>query len=196
MCPLPSAGTLAAMNTRSRVLAVGTVAGAALLAAACGGSSTSPASTSAAASSPSGVAFAQCMRTHGIPDYPAPQSNGQMQKIASGQQVGVSDSVLKSAETACQALWPYQGLTQAQGRQELADAVMFAQCMRAHGLPKFPDPSTDPASGRAEFVISVSRDGFNPQSPQVLAKARTCEQGLPASVLPGSPDGVEETTTP
>jgi hypothetical protein len=50
--------------------------------------------------------------------------------------------------------------------------------MRSHGVPTLPDPvATD---GRVEFVISVSRDGFDPHSPQILAKARACQHVLPA----------------
>jgi hypothetical protein len=31
-----------------------------------------------------------------------------------------------------------------------------------------------------EFVLRASQDGFDPHSPQVLAKARECEHVLPA----------------
>ena len=124
------------------------------------------------------VAYTQCMRSHGVPDYPGPDSSGQMPKITSGQQVGVSDSRLTAAQGACQDLWPYQAPTQAQQRQELADDLKFAQCMRSHGLPNFPDPTN--SDGRVEFVISVSRDGFDPHSPQILAKAHACQYVLPA----------------
>jgi hypothetical protein len=44
-----------------------------------------------------------------------------------------------------------------------------------------PDPII--SDGRVVFVISVSRDGFDPHSPQILAKARECQHVLP----PGSP---------
>lgn len=192
MCQGRPAGTLSSMNTHpafsalnptARVAAIAAAAGLALLAAACGSGSASTASADAAASGPSGSAFTQCMRTHGVPDYPAPQSNGQLPKIASGQQVGVSDSALRSAQTACQSLWPYQALTPAQRRQQLSEYVTFARCMRASGYPDFPDPVS--SGGQVMFTISVSRDGFDPHSPQVLAKARACMRVLPAgSQLP------------
>lgn len=157
----------------------------ALLAAACGGSSSSAGSGAApnagrSTASASAVAWIQCVRSHGVPDFPGPDSRGYIPKIVSGQGVGVSDSRLNAARGACQALWPYQAPTQAQQHQQLADDLKFAQCMRSHGLPDFPDPTTDPKSGRVEFVLSVSRDGFNPHSPQILAKAHACERVLPA----------------
>jgi hypothetical protein len=158
------------------------MAAAALLAAACSGS---PSSTGSGGSPNAGgsttsqlVAYTQCMRSHGVPDYPGPTSGGQMPKITSGQQVGVSDSRLTAAQGACQDLWPYQAPTQAQQRQQLTGDVKFAQCMRSHGLPDFPDPTN--SDGHVEFVISVSRDGFNPHSPQILAKAHECQHVLPA----------------
>ncbi len=168
---------------RARGAAVITVmAAAALLAAACSGS---PSSTGSGGSPNAGgsatsqlVAYTQCMRSHGVPDYPGPDSSGQMPKITSGQQVGVSDSRLTAAQGACQDLWPYQAPTQAQQRQQLTDDVKFAQCMRSHGVPNFPDPTS--SDGRVEFVISVSRDGFDPHSPQIIAKAHECQYVLPA----------------
>jgi hypothetical protein len=117
-----------------------------------------------------------------VPNFPEPE-NGNIRKIISGQQVGVTDAQLQAATTACQALWPYQAPTQAQEEQDLVNNLKFARCMRSSGLQNFPDPSTDPKSGQARFVFSLSRDGFNPQSPQVLAKAHACLKVLP----PGSP---------
>jgi hypothetical protein len=176
----PPAATLAAMNRQSsRPAAVIVTAAAALLAAACG-SSAAP-TGSAAAPSPGStaaeaVAYAQCMRTHGVPEYPAP-ANGQMQKITSGQQVGVSDATLGTARNACESLWPYQALTPAQQQQELTEDLKFAQCMRSHGLPAFPDPVA--TNGQVEFVISTSKTGINPHSPQILAKVQQCMRVLP-----------------
>ena len=176
---------------------------AALLAAACSASpssrgSGSPANTGASATSASAVRYTTCIRSHGVPDYPDPDGSGQLPKItpANEAQLGVSQSRFNAAQTACQHLWPYQGPTQEQERQELTDALRFARCMRAHGVPGFPDPTTNSDSGRVEFVISSSQDGFDPQSPQILAKVRVCERGLPAYALPGSPDGLEVTTSP
>lgn len=48
------------------------------------------------------------MRARGVPDYPDPDSSGQLPKITSGQQVGVSDPRLNAALAACQHSWPYQ----------------------------------------------------------------------------------------
>jgi len=140
------------------------------------------------------------MRSHGVPDYPYPNSSGQLPKItpANEAQLGVSESRFQTAQTSCQALWPYQGPTPAQQRQELAGALTFARCMRAHGVPNWPDPRTDPDSGLVVFVVSSSQVGFDLHSPppQILAKAHACEHGLPAFMLPNSPNGVQVQDSP
>jgi hypothetical protein len=120
------------------------------------------------------------MRSHGIPNFPDPDSSGQIPKEEI-LQLRVSASVLQTAQGACQRLWPYQAPTQAQLQQQLTDDLRFARCMRSHGVPNLPDPII--SDGRVVFVISVSRDGFDPHSPQILAKARECQHVLP----PGSP---------
>jgi hypothetical protein len=117
------------------------------------------------------------MRSHGVADFPDPDSGGQIQKITNpAQQLGVSDSRFNAASAACQALWPYQLPTQAQQRQQLSNDLKLARCMRSHGVPSFPDPTVGPA-GQAVFVIS-SQAGFNPYSAPIKAKAVTCERAL------------------
>jgi len=163
------------------------MAAAGLLATACGGGPSSTQSggspnaggsnAGAAGSSTSAVAYSRCVRAHGIPNFPDPDSSGVIPKQEI-RQLNVSDSLLESATSACENLNPNQPPSAAQQRQQLADDVKFAQCMRAHGLPKFPDPTND--NGRVEFAISVSQDGFDPHSPQVLAKAHACQYTLPA----------------
>jgi len=168
---------------RARAAAVITVIAAApLLAVACGGSPSSTGSggssnAGGSANSRSAVNASRCIRSHGVPNFPDPDSSGQIPKETS-QQLGVSDSMLRAAQRACQDLWPYQAPSQVQQRQQLTDDLKFAQCMRSHGVPNFPDPTN--SDGRVEFVISVSRDGFDPHSPQILARARGCEHVLPA----------------
>jgi hypothetical protein len=156
--------------------AIVATAGLALLAAACSTGSGGSPNAGRSASSPSAVAWSRCVRSHGIPDFPDPGSSGQIPK-ETGQQLGVSDSVLRAATRACADLNP-NNPSQAQQGQQLTGDLKFARCMRSHGVPNFPDPTS--SGGRVEFVISVSRDGFDPHSPQIQAKARECEHVLPA----------------
>jgi hypothetical protein len=120
------------------------------------------------------------VRSHGIPNFPDPDSSGQIPK-ETARQLGVSDSVLASATYACRNLNPANKavvLSPAQQRQVLSNGLKVARCMRAHGVPKFPDPTMGPDG--PSFVVSISRDNFSPSSPQILAKGRACIRELPA----------------
>jgi len=179
---------------RPGVLAV--TVGLLLLTAACGSgpSSSSPSSTggtsSANSTSSSGaggvsaayvsdkLGFARCLRAHGVPNYPDPNASGQ-------EPPGAKQLIFtprgQAAVGACNS-WGNRIHNDVAGQNQavMGEYVRFARCMRAHGLPSFPDPAY--AEGRVEFVLRASQDGFDPHSPQVLAKAHQCESVLP----PGS----------
>jgi hypothetical protein len=142
------------------------------------------------------------MRTHRVPNYPDPDSTGQLPK-SDARHLGVSSSQLRAAEQACQHLLPNGGgainadsvqqcleasdCPQALVKQVLDQERSFAGCMRSHGVPNWPDPSID-SQGRPVFAISVSKLGFDPYSPQVWAKGNVCSHLMPA--LPGLPAAV------
>ncbi len=139
-----------------------------LLAAACGGrpSSTGSASSSNAGgstNSPSAVGYSRCMRPHGVPNFPDPDSSGQLPK-ADAQALGVSSSRLQAAQRACQHMYPNNGgalsaslqqceetgdCPQAMVRQVLNGMQAFARCMRSRGVPDWPTPP--PIPGGALF---------------------------------------------
>jgi len=64
--------------------------------------------------------------------------------------------------------------------QDQTDYLKAAQCMRAHGVPEFPDPVF--ANGGVHFTAPA---GLDTHSPQVLRAEATCRrlipQGLPYS---------------
>lgn len=132
------------------------VGGMAVLAAGCGGGSR-PAPTPANAA----VAFAQCMRSNGVSKYPDPDNFGHLVK-QSLQQLGVQSSQFQSAQSACMHLLPNGGQTQSQSqRQQVRDlSLRFSQCVRAHGVPNFPDPGSD---GRIPDPASAGIDQGSPK---------------------------------
>lgn len=169
-----------ARRARTAAAIIATV-GFALVAAACGGSTFAGSGGSAKAVGTAGVspalAFTRCVRTHGVPDYPDPDSSGEIAK-ESPQQLGVSDSQYQAAQSACQHLLPNGGQpTSAQPMADQRNAVRFAGCMRTHGVPDWPDPIND--GGRIRFdVFDGSVPGLDPNSPQVMAAVRKCQSLL------------------
>ena len=150
------------------------------------GSSGSPAA-GRSANSPSAVAYAHCVRSHGVPNYPDPGNGGALPKT-SPQHLGVSSSQLQAAQRACQRLLPstasFHQQTQqcmltgdcppALVRQILTAELRLARCMRAHGVPNWPDPTID-SEGRPAF--NVSARGIDPHhSPYINSKIGVCEQ--------------------
>ena len=178
-CPGRGLGHQSPRLRRAPVAAVITVMAGVALLAACSSSPSSLGAGGPPHSGGSGVAYSQCVRSHGIPNFPDPDSSGQIPK-ETGQQLGVSDSVLAAATQACSRLNPANLLllNPAQQRQAMSDGLKIAQCLRAHGVPKFPDPTMGPDGPR--WVISISRDNFDPHSPQFMAKGRACLHELPA----------------
>ena len=176
---------------RIPVLRVIAAAGLAALAAACGGSpgshvaqlgstiaqSSSSSSTSASSAQGNGaIAFARCMRSHGVPNYPDPTRSGLVKE--SLQQLGVSGSRFQSAQTVCRRLLPNggSGPTPAQVQQVKAQGLRFSQCVRAHGVPNFPDPGS---SGRIPDPASV---GIDQGSPKFEAANQVCRKYRPPYV--------------
>jgi hypothetical protein len=184
--------TLAPARIAAAIIAAANLA---LLAAAC--SSGSPSSTGSSdppdaggSAPPSAVAFASCMRSHGVPNFPDPSGSGALPKT-SPQHLHVSSSRFQTAQRACRHLLPSTvnnsslqqcetaGIcSRAETQLMLNGGLRFAGCMRSHGVPKWPDPTAD-SQGRVAFAISVSRDGFDPHSPRIEAKVTDCGHLMP-----------------
>jgi hypothetical protein len=176
--------------------AAATIATAALaLLAACSGSPSSPTGSggspnaAGSSSSPSVLAYSQCVRTHGVPNFPDPTSSGEVPK-GSAQQFGVSDTRYQAAQTACQHLLPAgpnQQLPAAEVQQVLAGMRTFAHCMRSHGVPNWPDPSTQ---SNGQPVFDISSHGIThaqSHSPQVQTAMTECHHRLPSALGIGDP---------
>jgi hypothetical protein len=123
------------------------------------------------------------MRSHGVSNFPDPTSDGQINvQFASGGKDGapVSSGIDRmsphyiSANQTCRPLLPGGVPTPAQNEQALGKALKFAQCMRSHGVPNFPDPNpTNP--GVVHLV------GVDPGSPQFQSAQKSCESLLPGT---------------
>jgi hypothetical protein len=81
------------------------------------------------------VKFAECIRAHGVRDFPDPDAKNQFQ-----YGVSVSPAVWKQATTACKDLQPPGTLSSKRTPKQQSASLRFAQCIRDHGVKDFPDP--------------------------------------------------------
>jgi hypothetical protein len=122
--------------------------------------------------------FAQCMRSHGVIDFPSPSSNGTI--VVSGT---VSQSPqYPAADHRCRKLLPNGGIpTAAQQAQSLAQLPKVSVCMRAHGISDFPDPTSN---GIQIPVRAGMPSDLDPDNPRFQAAEKACQR-----FQPGQPAG-------
>jgi hypothetical protein len=156
--------------------------------AGCSGGSTAPtaASQSTATAAPAGgsgssgatalaqaVAYSQCIRSHGVPNFPDPvqtPSGGYGYRTAG---IDPNSAAFQGALQACQALpspWHSTGQQPSPAQQQAW--LNWARCIRAHGLPDFPDPTF---SGR-----EVHDSGMGSSSSQLQQAMDACKSQMPS----------------
>jgi hypothetical protein len=164
------------------------------LATACGGSPTSagiarmgavqapttlpaiPSGTSVSGLQSAQLAFAHCMRSHGVPDYPDPNGKGSpaAAKAEAQGELDPSSPQFQAGLKACRGLLPSGGsATPAQQAAVSAQALKFAQCMRSHGVPSFPDPGTGPRGG---YFIEGATGPLSPSNPLFVKAQAGCKK--------------------
>lgn len=156
----------------------GTLMGIAVLAAGC--SDGPPASSSSGTGQTPylrALAYTRCMRAHGDPGFPVPNSQGLFPHPAGTQ--------YQPASRACRDLLPSQRLTAAQKQEHVKQALKFSACMRSHGITDFPDPTI--VQGGTAVGLNPPR-GMDQNSPQFHIAVHACRQFEPgmAGLLTGS----------
>jgi hypothetical protein len=162
--------------TPSRIPLAAAAIAAATAIAACGSSSVGSSST---AGNPSqaqiqqanhdAVAFADCMRSHGVADFPDPTTSPHAFKDA----LETKSPAFSSAETACHHLLPNHGQHSQNtppSHAQLTAELAFARCLRGHGFPSFPDPSS---TGELSHEM-LAAAGINIHQPAVVQAADAC----------------------
>jgi len=125
--------------------------------AGCGGGSSGGAAQDASVSSKQQgaaqlVRYSQCMRAHGVTNFPDPTSSGGLTLDKST----IESPQYQTASQACRSLAPAGSQNATVSLHEQAQALRFARCMRAHRVSNFPDPSTSGSGGPVGFAISQS----------------------------------------
>jgi hypothetical protein len=154
------------------------------LAAGCGGSNKPGAAGSTGGSFAQFVAYARCMRSHGIPDFPDPSTSPRggvafQINAGPGSDLDKHNPTFVTAEQDCRSLLPGGGQSPPPpSSQKLAAEVRWARCLRAHGLPGFPDPNSQGAFDSSKFDES---------SPAFQHANTACESAQPAGPTPVVP---------
>jgi hypothetical protein len=148
---------------------------------------TSSAGTSSKATSSlanQAVAYAGCMRTHGVPNFPDPKVSSRGNENSVKVAVPASEANnphFQSAQQACRKLLPGgEPGSHPISPQEQAQYLRLAACIRSHGVPSFPDPRF------SEGGVHLPKGSVNPRSPQVHAAEQACRLLIPASVRGGA----------
>jgi hypothetical protein len=138
------------------------------------------ASSSPGAPRASMLAYARCMRAHGLTDFPDPGANGNLQLNADqGSNLDPNSVAFKAADAACKSLLP---APQAAPGGAKAQNLRYARCMRAHGISDFPDPKPD---GTLQIQSSPGSD-LDPNNPQYKAANDACKKYQPNGGAGGS----------
>jgi hypothetical protein len=115
--------------------------------------------------------FTQCMREQGV-DMPDPE------KGEFGQDVGgVSKEKMNAATEACRQYLPTDEELSQPSAEDVETLRKFAQCIREHGVPNFPDPGPDGG-------LNIGGTGIDPKDPKVKAAEEACKDLRPKR--PGS----------
>lgn len=114
--------------------------------------------------------YSRCMRSHGIPNFPDPSSNGNL--IIRG----VSRPEMQQANRFCGYLLPGLAHSPSQIVLERAEpeALKYSRCMRTHGLPAFPDPTI------SRGAISFAPTG--PDTARYNSANKACQSLMPRNV--------------
>jgi hypothetical protein len=139
----------------------------------------------------SNLAYSKCMRHNGLPTFPVPNAQGQLEAQGGpGSGVDPESPVFQHASKVCQEYVP-QGapFSPAYQSKMVAQALKFSKCMRGHGLPNFPDPDVGRSPSGIGIAIRLGGpgSGVNPQSPTFQAAQKACQKLLLGKPTPNQP---------
>jgi hypothetical protein len=135
--------------------------------------------------------YAACMRSHGISDFPDPDSQGEFALTAGpGSDLSPSDPKFVTAETTCESLLPSEG-SQVQKEEDYAAELKYSHCMQGRGvdIPDPEPPGSGAGTGSNSSNSGTNGSNVNPNSPQYIAANKACQHYLPSGNRPSTSNG-------
>ena len=136
-----------------RSLAVVVIIACATAIAACGSAGGAPSRSGSGGGS--FLAYAECMRSNGVPNFPDPGGGGGGIEL-DGTNLNPASPAFKAAQVICKQKLPGGGppsANPAETASRKAQLLAIAECMRAHGVSNFPDPTTVRPTSVAGYAI-------------------------------------------
>ncbi len=137
--------------------------------------------TSAGKSSKSGsagtgfLAFSECMRSHGVPNFPDPGARGAVNLPQGSNPFSPS---FKAAQAQCRNLLPGGGPPSGVSEQQKERMLRTSQCIRGHAVTGFPDPTTTPPTNPQNYSLVEGIGG--PSGGLFLLVPKTIDVNSPA----------------
>jgi hypothetical protein len=134
---------------------------------ACGGPAT-PAASAHDQAVPVWRAFVQCARGHGAAELPDPEVDDQGRATFPDDALAqVPDPAHRRIMDTCSPILERLPASAAQKKAPTAAQIRalteFARCMRAHGIPDWPDPRSDAAFALPTRLINQPKNAIQPQ---------------------------------
>lgn len=115
------------------------------------------------------VQMIQCFRAHGLPNFPDPvfDPNDGRWHLPNER-----PDITADVRQACASVMPHVTPASPIPSAQLHDLLQYAQCLRAHGVPAWPDPTVD---GTFVTDIDIKHDAA------MQAASPACEKHLASS---------------
>jgi hypothetical protein len=124
--------------------------------------------------------FVLCARTHGDPTFPDPTTiDSQGRATFPPQAESVSDATKLRVREACQSIYNrLPPVARAAAPVDIQMEIKWAQCMRTHGLPDWPDPRADGSYVLPQDLTTDGKSG--PVWQRITAARRACRAYNPS----------------
>ena len=133
----------------------------ALIAVIATGCAETPTATETAAPRSKAVRFSECMRENGVSEFPDPEPSGELtiDGVLNGSSLDSESATWKQAISACKGLQPSGFTGRKATPKEQDQRLVFAQCIREHGVTDSPDPALGDPLVDTNKIPSSNREG-------------------------------------